>query len=301
MQLKFRKYDLSVKEALQLEDEPYKGFFKERGIPVSQDLWLCDFGSWFCESFDANSKQIRKNSPTIILPVVDSGHFLYANQKSKVLTTSIKRSKKSVFIRTPIDWEKRLLAGEDQKSVVQQTVNVLAQSAGPHWVGYVTKVYSSSHHETVVFDDDFKTAREKNEALVFYVTTTAQDVYNKIVSDKKLKTFLREMPRRYNELCEIVDNSFKEALQISAEWGEKDADEVSDEECNDVKERLNAPTNAWFERYETDLQNVGITAAEDSLAKKINDYCAEKKLKIYDEPDGLRRRAFEIAVSDMIF
>ena len=300
MQLKFTRSDISMKADSQIDEEPYDGFFKEKGIVNSTDLWQCDFGSWFAERFDANSSFVRDNSLTIIFPVIDAGHFLYANQRDKMISTTVKRPKKSVFIRTPIYWNKKILAGCDEKTVVQQTLDVLAKAGCHNWVGYITRAYTSSHHQTVVIDDDLQTSREKNECFVFYARQKALEVYGKL-SGNKIKEFISSMPEKSQELCDTAQKAFRDAFEICEGWSEKDADEVSDEECSAIEKKLNGPIDAWFADYELSLKNVGITAAEDELAKIIAHYGVQKKLKVYDAGKDLRRTAFDICIWNMVF
>lgn len=49
------------------------------------------------------------------------------------------------------------------------------------------------------------------------------------------------------------------------------------------------------------MKNIGITAAENELAKIIAHYGVQKKLKVYDAGKDLRRTAFDIAIWNMVF
>lgn len=280
-------------------DEPYDGFFEQKGVLSGDELW-CDFGSWFIKRFDAND--LSEDTLLIVFPVIAAGHYLYVNQKDHILVSERdKQSKKGVRISNPIRFDARITAGKDQKQVIQPTLDALTQAKCPHWLGYVTTITTSNSDQTIVLDDDLTTARERTEQLVTYATKTAEEVYGRI-SERRVRGFLKWLPKIYEELAETLVESANDALEIVAKLNETD-DELSDDERIKINAQMNAPLEAWFERYETALKNVGISDAEIELEKRVMDYCVQQKMIVHlpkVEYGHLRKDAFWIAVGGMM-
>lgn len=303
MKITFKTQD-SGSSGSPVRSEPYEDFFKENGFASPEYNELCDFYSNTGIRVEVTNDECEKINQSVgglilpIFPIIAAEEVLYVQHTARKITLSVGNpwhSKfgvrddpaKEVSIIDLGEYKRQLKEGQNPREIMQPSLDALTRANVPHWLGYIVMLGTSGTSQTVVLQEDFKTAESKFLDYTTFLPKVVEEIYGKL-SAKKVNAFLRSLPEQQDELGAIFMQSFEQFSNPRAlEQRLRKANLIDDEGnplpgCEEkIKALFDAPYDKWLEKYEKRLATAGLMDAEEELAARVNSYCAENSLAVH--------------------
>lgn len=292
IQIESKKFDengfySSHYSPVRVSEEPYKGFFVEKGFPQPKYYTeVADVGSHFpIETFNIfteKSRNLTKKlcTPLPIFPTIASRQTLYIHGNGCELSFGNSRlgpnddPNKRIKVVDLFELNKRVKEGEDPKAIMQPMFDALTKNNCAFWHGYVIDVVTSGNNQSVVLDEDFNginTSKDTVTNFNSYAKKWLGEIYNKL-DKKKVSEFIKSLERRYDDLTRIITSSFRQSELIEERLRYEDENAIDEKKLKEIQKQIYKPYDKWLENYEKGFEESGLLDAEKQLEEKVNSY-----------------------------